>query len=94
MDATIIAALSATKNAAGERNPEMRHMKKGRAWHFGTSELIGVDADSGPVYTVITAPENQSGVELLDELLHGMEQIVYADAGSTGAQQVRRKNLP
>ena len=35
VDATIIAAPSSTKNAEGERDPEMHQTKKGNQWHFG-----------------------------------------------------------
>ena len=35
VDATIIAAPPSTKNAAGERDPEMKQKRKGRQWHFG-----------------------------------------------------------
>ena len=34
VDATIIAAPSSTKNADGERDPEMHQTKKGNQWHF------------------------------------------------------------
>ena len=35
VDATIIAAPSSTKNAEGERDPEMHQTKKDNQWHFG-----------------------------------------------------------
>jgi hypothetical protein len=52
VDATLIAALSSTKNASGERDPEMHQTKKGNQWYFGMKAHIGVDADSGLVHTV------------------------------------------
>lgn len=94
VDATIIAAPSSTKNEAGARDPEMHQVKKGNQWHFGMKAHIGVDADSGLVHTVVTTPANEADVEQVDELLHGKEEVVYGDAGYTGAQNhVRRKNL-
>jgi transposase, IS5 family len=94
VDATIIAAPSSTKNEAGARDPEMHQVKKGNQWHFGMKAHIGVDADSGLVHTVLTTPANESDVEQIDELLHGKEEVVHADAGYTGAQNhVRRKNI-
>jgi len=94
VDATIIEAPSSTKNAEGERDPEMHQTKKGNQWHFGMKAHIGVDADSGLVHTVTTTPANEADVEQVDELLHGKEEVVHADAGYTGAQtRVRRKNL-
>ena len=35
VDATLIAAPSSTKNASGERDPEMSSTKKGNQWYFG-----------------------------------------------------------
>jgi len=94
VDATIIAAPSSTKNADGKRDPEMHQTKKGNQWHFGMKAHIGADADSGLVHTVVTTSANEADVEIADELLHGKEQIVYADAGYTGAdKRVVRKNL-
>ena len=34
VDATLIAAPSSTKNASGERDPEMKQSKKGNQWYF------------------------------------------------------------
>ncbi len=94
VDATIIAAPSSTKNAEGERDPEMHQTKKGNQWHFGMKAHIGADADSGLVHTVVTTPANEADVEVVEELLHGKEEVVYADAGYTGAdKRVVRKNL-
>jgi IS5 family transposase len=94
VDATIIAAPSSTKNADGERDPEMHQTKKGNQWHFGMKAHIGVDADSGLVHTVATTPANEADVEVVQELLHGKEQVVHADSGYTGAdKRVRRKKL-
>ena len=63
MDATIIAAPSSTKNAEGERDPEMHQTKKGNRWHFGMKAHISVDADSGLVHTVTTTAANEADVE-------------------------------
>jgi IS5 family transposase len=94
VDATIIAAPSSTKNADGERDPEMHQTKKGNQWHFGMKAHIGVDVDSGLVHTVVGTPANEADVEVVDELLHGKEKAAYGDAGYTGAdKRVARKNL-
>ena len=87
VDATIIAAPSSTKNADGERDPEMHQTKKGNQWHFGMKAHIGVDVDSGLVHTVTTTAANASDVSQVDALLHGKEEVVHADAGYIGAQQ-------
>jgi IS5 family transposase len=94
VDATIIAAPSSTKNSDGERDPEMHQTKKGNQWYFGMKAHIGVDTDSGLVHTVVTTPANEADIEVVDELLHGKETTVYADAGYTGAdKRVVRKKL-
>jgi len=87
VDATIIAAPSSTKNAEGERDPEMSQTRKGNNWHFGMKAHIAVDADSGLVHTVTTTPAHEADVEQIRDLLHGREQVVYADGGYAGAQQ-------
>jgi len=94
VDATIIAAPSSTKNASGERDPEMHQAKKGNQYYFGMKAHIGVDADSGLVHTVTTTAANESDVEQVADLLHGTEQQVWADSGYRGAQaRVSRENL-
>src|SRR3546814_7116560 len=47
---------------------------------------IGVDTDTGLVHTVTTTPANVGDVTQTGSLLHGDEEVVYADAGYTGAQ--------
>jgi len=94
VDATIIAAPSSTKNAQGQRDPEMHQTKKGNQWHFGMKAHIGVDVDSGLVHTVTTTAANEADVEQVEELLHGKEEVVHADAGYAGAQtRVEREGL-
>ena len=94
VDASIISAPSSTKNKKKERDPEMRQTKKGNQWYFGMKAHIGVDSQSGLVHTVTTTPANEADVEVVDELLHGKETTVHADAGYTGAEKrVTRKNL-
>ena len=47
VDATIIHAPSSTKNASGERDPEMHQTRKGKQWYFGMKAHIGVDSQGG-----------------------------------------------
>lgn len=94
VDATIIAAPSSTKNAEGERDPEMHQTKKGNQWFFGMKAHIGVDADSGLVHTVATTAANESDVQQVADLLHGKEKQVWADSGYRGApSRVGREDL-
>ena len=87
VDATLIAAPSSTKNATGERDPEMHQTKKGNQWYFGMKAHIGVDADSGLVHTVRGTPANVNDVVEGNSLLHGQEAVVFADAGYQGADK-------
>jgi IS5 family transposase len=84
VDATIIAAPSSTKNKDGERDPEMHQTKKGNAWHFGMKAHIGVDEESGLVHTVVGMAANVNDVTQGAALLHGEEEVVFADAGYRG----------
>src|SRR3546814_9030276 len=65
----------------------MRQTKKGQQWYFGMKAHIGVDVESGLVHTVTTTPANVGDVTEVDKLLHGQEQMVYADAGYQGAEK-------
>ncbi len=93
VDATLIAAPSSTKNKDGERDPKMHQTKKGNQWHmtvghrhgWGMKAHIGVDADSGLVHTVIGTAANVGDVTQGHGLLHGEDEVVFADAGYQGA---------
>jgi IS5 family transposase len=87
VDATIIHAPSSTKNETQQRDPEMSQTKKGNQWYFGMKAHIGADTDSGLVHTVVTTAANEADIEVADELLHGKEQTIHADAGYTGADK-------
>jgi len=84
IDATLIAAPSSTKNKAGERDPEMHQTKKGNQWYFGMKVHIGVDKDTGLIHAVETTAANVHDLTPAAELLHGEEEVVYADAGYQG----------
>jgi IS5 family transposase len=84
VDATLIAAPSSTKNATGERDPEMHQNKKGNQWYFGMKAHIGIDADSGLVHTVRGTSGNVSDVVEANSLLHGEEVDAFGDAGYQG----------
>lgn len=84
VDATIIAAPSSTKNASGERDPEMHQAKKGNQWHHGMKAHIGVDAESGLVHSVVSTAANVNDVTQAGALLHGEETDAFGDAGYRG----------
>ena len=92
VDATIIEAPSSTKNRSGQRDPEMRQVKKGNQYHFGMKLHIGVDAETGLVHSFSTTSANVHDVTEAHRLLHGEEQQVWGDAGYIGVQK-REENL-
>ena len=87
VDATLIAAPSSTKNAEGQRDPEMKQTKKGNQWYFGMKAHIGVDAQSGLVHNVIGTAANVNDVTQAGALLHGQEEVAYGDAGYRGVDK-------
>jgi transposase, IS5 family len=84
VDATIIHAPSSTKNTTGERDPEMHQTRKGNEWKFGMKMHIGVDEALGLVHSVATTAANVHDLTPADQLLHGEEKRVFADAGYQG----------
>ena len=87
VDATLIAAPSSTKNAEGERDPEMHQVKKGNQWYFGMKAHIGVDAASGLVHTVVGTAANVSDINVAGALLHGQEHAAFGDSGYQGVHK-------
>ena len=87
IDATIIEAPSSTKNKTGERDQEMHQTKKGNQWHFGMKAHIGVDARTGLTHSFTTTAANEHDLNQADQLLHGEEAFIFADAGYRGAEK-------
>jgi len=87
VDATLIHAPSSTKNKDGKRDPEMHQTKKGNQYYFGMKAHIGVDEESGLVHNVVGTAANVADVTQVDKLLHGVENVVCADAGYTGVEK-------
>ncbi|HCN88713.1 MAG TPA: IS5/IS1182 family transposase, partial [Oxalobacteraceae bacterium] len=87
VDATLIAALSSTKNREHARDPEMHQAKKGNQWHFGLKAHIGVDKESGLVHTLVTTAANVSDISQPPALLHGQDQEAWLDAGYVGVEK-------
>ena len=92
VDATIIAAPTSTKNRSGQRDAEMRQVKKGNQYYFGMKLHIGADAATGVVHSFATTPANVHDVTQAHRLLHGEEARVWGDAGYVGVQK-RAENL-
>ncbi|MGQ0468053.1 MAG: IS5 family transposase [Sporichthyaceae bacterium] len=87
VDATIVAAPSSTKNAAGARDPEMCQTKKGNQWYFGMKAHIGVDAGTGYVHSMSATAANVHDLDEVADLVREDDEVVYADAGYQGAEK-------
>ena len=94
VDATIIHAPSSTRNARGERDPEMHQTKKGNQWYFGLKAHIGVDARHGTVHSLVTTAANVADSRVLPELLHGEERKVWGDGGYQGQREAIQEAAP
>ena len=67
-----------------KRDPEMHQTKKGNQWYFGMKVHAGVDKDSGLIHSVVVTAANVHDLTPAADLLHGDEEVVYADAGYQG----------
>lgn len=94
VDATLIAAPSSTKNASGQRDPEMKQSKKGNQWYFGMKAHVAVDARHKLIHRVVATSGNVHDGKVLPQLLHGNELAVWGDAAYTGQGQVIEQHAP
>ena len=94
VDATIIHAPSSTKNASGERDPEMHQTRKGNQWYFGLKAHIGVDSKEGVVHSVCTSAASVADKHMLPDLLHGEERKVWGDGGYQGQTEAIHQAAP
>src|SRR5210317_1576844 len=78
VDATIIGASGSTKNAEKKRDPEMKPTRKGNQWYFGMKAHVGTDTN-GRVHSVAVTDASVHDSQMMDELVHGEETVVYGD---------------
>lgn len=94
VDATLIAAPSSTKNASGQRDPEMKQSRKGKQWYFGMKAHLGVDAKTKLIHHVVVTSGAVSDGKMLGSLLHGKETAVWGDSAYTGCTHVIEEHAP
>jgi IS5 family transposase len=87
VDASIFAAPSSTKNRDKARDGEMHQTRKGNQWYFGMKTHIGADTRGGFVHSLTCTAANVADVSETAHLLHGEEEVVFADAGYLGADK-------
>jgi transposase, IS5 family len=94
VDATIIGAPSSTKNAQGERDPEMHQTRKGKQWFFGMKLHIGVDSKTGLAHSAVVTSANIHDKHPLPDLLHGAEKHLYGDSAYASQQALIHSKAP
>jgi transposase, IS5 family len=94
VDATIINAPSSTKNASGERDPDMHQTRKGKQWYFGMKAHIGVDSKTKLIHAVVATAANVADSTILPDLLHGEETRVWGDQAYKGKAVLIREHAP
>jgi IS5 family transposase len=94
VDATIINAPSSTKNASGERDPDMHQTRKGKQWYFGMKAHIGVDSKTKVIHAVVATAANVADSTILPDLLHGDETRVWGDQAYKGKSALIREHAP
>ena len=80
VDATLIDAPSSTKNAKGERDPEMHQTKKGNQWYFGAKLHVGVDAGTGYIHTNQVTAANVADSAVAADLIREDDHVFYGDS--------------
>ncbi len=88
VDATIISAPSSTKNARGERDPEMHQTRKGKQWYFGMKAHVVVDSRRKLIHSVMATTAHVAESWVLPHLLHGKEECVWGDQAYLGQSEV------
>ncbi len=94
VDATLISAPASTKNASGQRDPEMGTTKKGNTWHFGMKAHVGVDHKSKLIHSVVATPGNVGDAKVVKQLLHGRERWVWGDKAYVGLGRIIGSRAP
>ena len=87
VDATIINAPSSTKNRDNTRDREMKQTKKGNQWYFGMKAHVGTDSSTGLAHSIVVTDAGVHDSQVMDELLHGEEQVVYGDRAYTSEKK-------
>ena len=90
VDATIISALSSTKNKEDKRDPEMHQTANGKQWYFGMKAHVGVDSRHKLIHTVLVSAANVTDCLALPRLLHGTQTCVWGDQAYQGHSDLIR----
>lgn len=94
VDATLISAPQSTKNASGQRDPEMGSTRKGKKWYHGMKAHVGVDHKTKLIHTVVATAGNVADGPMIGRLLHGRERWVMGDKAYVGQRSAIKKAAP
>lgn len=94
VDATLIDAPTSTKNKEKQRDPDMHQTRKGNQWYFGMKAHIGVDSQSKLIHSVAVTPANVHDSQVLGDLLHGEEAVVWGDSAYSGQTAALKSSAP
>ena len=78
VDATIVSAPRSKKNVPQQPDPEMSSTRKGTEWFFGMKLHVGTDT-RGLAHTAIVTTAKVHDSQVMEELLHGKEKVIYGD---------------
>ena len=67
-------------------DPQMGSTKQGTTWYFGLKAHVGSDLQ-GRVHHVVVTPASVHDSTMMDECLHGQEQVIYGDKAYARAQR-------
>lgn len=94
VDATLISAPASTKNAQGQRDPEMGSTKKAGRWLFGMKAHVGVDKQTKLIHSVVATAGNVHDAKVIEQLLHGRERAVWGDKAYASQGEAIRRRAP
>jgi len=89
VDATIITAPSSTKNRDKTRDQEMKSTKKGNQYYFGMKAHVGTDTGKGLVHDIVVTDASVHDSQVMDELVHREEELVYGDRAYSSEKKQR-----
>jgi IS5 family transposase len=67
----------------------MKPTRKGNQWYFGMKAHVGTDTN-GRVHSVVVTDASVHDSQMMDELVHGEEQVVYGDKAYADAGKQAR----
>ncbi len=64
----------------------MKPTRKGNQWYFSMKAHLGTDTH-GRVHTVVVTDASVHDSQMMEELVHGEEQVIYGDKAYTDAEK-------